>query len=154
MALEIAVFKYSRCWASWCAMVVMKKVSWRRPMDADHDAKKKVAPKTLFAAHRSASDPIIAVFSQPAGPVIHLMFLGCSNAPSPSIIQSYKSSWTATRVAGWHFGASQRSAESWMAPAAIKPSSPARSTRYKGEPLLDGQNDEQKLTFQWANASS
>jgi hypothetical protein len=54
-----------------------------------------------------------------------LIFVGCSSsdAPSPSRIQPYKSFWTATRVSGWHFGASQRSSESWMAPAAIRSSS-------------------------------
>jgi hypothetical protein len=86
MAFEIASFKSSRYSASWLAMVVTKAVFRRRPIDADQEAKKKVAPKTPFAAHRPASDPIMAVFPQPAGPVTHLIFFWHSSAPSPSII--------------------------------------------------------------------
>jgi hypothetical protein len=52
-------------------------------MDADQDAKKKDAGSNPWALHRSASDPIIAVFPVPAGPVTHLIFLG------PPIVRSH-----------------------------------------------------------------
>ena len=122
----MAACKSSRCRASWCAIVVTKADFLRLPTEADQDAKKKVAPKTPSAEHRSATDPITAVFPEPAGPVTHFIFLGCSNVSSPLMIQSYRSSWTATRVLGWHFGASQRSAESWMAPATALDASSTR----------------------------
>ena len=62
--------------------------------------------KTPFTAHRTARDPIIADF-----PVTHQIFLEFSDLPFSSTIQPYNSFWTATRVSGWHFGASQRSAD-------------------------------------------
>jgi hypothetical protein len=57
-------------------MVVTKAVFRRRPTDVDHEAKKKVAPKTPFFEQRSATDPMTADFPDPAGPVTHLIFLG------------------------------------------------------------------------------
>ncbi|KAJ2924816.1 hypothetical protein H1R20_g12290, partial [Candolleomyces eurysporus] len=58
-------------------MVVTRAVLLRLDLEADQDAKKKVAPRIPSAAQHLASDPIMAVFPLPAGPVTHFIFTGC-----------------------------------------------------------------------------